>query len=92
MGEGGDSGVGPAYVTDRMAWAVIGATAVLFGVWHSLSCSVETFGFDVMSALFPFIGGVAGGWFRFKTGSLRVPVLGHGLANVAFHLAGGAGT
>ncbi|GAF93603.1 unnamed protein product, partial [marine sediment metagenome] len=49
------------------------------------------FGFDLMSALFPFIGSIPGGWLRFKTGSLVVPILGHGLANVAFHIAGGLG-
>lgn len=74
-----------------MPWAVITATAVIFGVWHSLSYSEGTFGFDVMSGLFPFIGSVVGGWLRFKTGSLLVPLLGHSLANVAFHLPGGAG-
>ena len=74
---------------DRMPWAVIAATAVLFGIWHSLGYSDGEFRFDAMSGLFPLIGSVAGGWLRFRTGSLLVPVLGHALANVAFHLAGG---
>jgi len=71
-----------------MPWAVIGATSAMFGVWHGLSYSHGRFGFDLMSALFPFIGSIPGGWLRFRTGSLVVPVLGHGLANVAFHIAG----
>ena len=70
-------------------WAVVVATSVMFGAWHGLSYSNGSFGFDVMSALFPFIGSIPGAWLRFKTGSLVVPVLGHSLANVAFHLAGG---
>ncbi|MCX7555476.1 CPBP family intramembrane metalloprotease [Xanthomonadaceae bacterium JHOS43] len=70
-------------------WAVILATAVLFGVWHSLGYAGGAFRFDPMSGLFPFIGSIAGGWLRFKTGSLLVPVFGHCLANTAFHLAGG---
>ncbi|MGZ5478446.1 MAG: CPBP family intramembrane glutamic endopeptidase [Candidatus Aminicenantales bacterium] len=75
--------------SDRMPWAVIVATAVLFGIWHSLSYADGKFGFDLMSGLFPIIGSVVGGWLRFKTGSLVVPLLGHSLANLAFHLAGG---
>jgi len=72
-------------------WAVNLATSVMFGVWHGLSYSHGRFGFDPMPALFPFIGSIPGGWLRFKTGSLVVPVLGHGLANVAFHVAGWLG-
>jgi uncharacterized protein len=45
--------------------------------------------FDVMSGLFPLVGSIAGGWLRFKTRSLLIPVLGHGIANAAFHIAGG---
>ena len=74
---------------DGIPWAVVLATSVMFGAWHGLSYSSGSFGFDVMSALFPFIGSIPGGWLRFKTGSLVVPVLGHSLANVAFHVAGG---
>jgi membrane protease YdiL (CAAX protease family) len=47
------------------------------------------FGFDAMSALFPFIGSIPGGWLRYKTGSLLFPILAHSFANVAFHVAGG---
>jgi len=76
---------------DGTPWAVILSTAIVFGVWHGLNYSDGKFGFDLMSALFPFIGSIPGGWLRFKTGSLVVPILGHGLANVAFHIAGGLG-
>lgn len=70
-------------------WAVVLATSVMFGLWHSLSVSHGKIGFDLMSGLFPFLGSIPGGWLRFKTKSLLAPVLGHGLANVAFHIAGG---
>jgi membrane protease YdiL (CAAX protease family) len=70
-------------------WAVILATSIVFGIWHGLGYSGGDFTWDTMSALFPFVGSIAGGWLRFKTGSLLVPVLGHGVANVAFHVAGG---
>jgi hypothetical protein len=70
-------------------WAVILATSIVFGIWHGLGYSGGAFTWDTMSALFPFVGSIAGGWLRFKTGSLLVPVLGHGIANVAFHVAGG---
>lgn len=70
-------------------WAVILATSIVFGIWHGLGYSGGDFTWDTMSALFPFVGSIAGGWLRFRTGSLLVPVLGHGIANVAFHVAGG---
>lgn len=68
-------------------WAVVFITALLFGVWHGLSYSHSGFSFDLMSALFPFIGSIAGGWLRFSSGSLLFPILAHSLANVAFHLS-----
>ena len=74
---------------EGMPWVVILATATVFGAWHGLQYSHGKFGFDVLSALFPFIGSVPGGWLRFKTGSLVIPICAHGLANVAFHIAGG---
>lgn len=67
-------------------WAVVFITAILFGVWHGLSYSDAAFSFDPMSALFPFIGSIAGGWLRFNSGSLLFPILAHSFANVAFHL------
>jgi membrane protease YdiL (CAAX protease family) len=77
---------------EGMPWAVILATAVVFGIWHGLRYSEGEFGFEVTSALFPFIGSIPGGWLRFKTGSLLFPILAHGLANVAFHVAGAVGS
>jgi len=74
---------------DGIPWAVIVATSVLFGLWHALSYSDGRFGFDLMSGLFPFLGSLPGGWLRFRTKSLVVPIAGHALANVAFHVAGG---
>lgn len=73
---------------EGMPWTVILATSVMFGIWHGLSYSDGKFGFDAMSALFPFMGSIPGCWLRFKTGSLVFPILGHSLANVAFHIAG----
>jgi membrane protease YdiL (CAAX protease family) len=72
-------------------WAVILATSVLFGAWHGLRYSDGSFGFDAMSAVFPFVASIPAAWLRFKTGSLLYPILGHSLANVAFHVAGGLG-
>lgn len=77
---------------EGIPWAVVLSTSLLFGLWHSLSYADGEIGFDIMSGLFPFIGSVPGGWLRFKTKSLAAPVLGHSLANVAFHIAGGFGT
>lgn len=76
---------------DGIPWAVVLSTSVVFGVLHGLKYSGGSFEFDTLSALFPFIGSIAGGWLRFKTQSLLVPVLGHSVANVAFHVAGGLG-
>ena len=90
-------GIGPAILLglmnrkphiDGIPWAVIFATSLLFGVWHSLNVSGGQVGFDLMSGLFPFIGSIPGGWLRFKTKSLLAPILVHSIANVAFHLAG----
>lgn len=73
----------------RTPWAVVLATAVGFGLIHGLGIDHGKPHFDVMSALFPFLGSIPGGWLRFHTRSLVFPVLGHGIANVAFHIAGG---
>lgn len=72
-------------------WAVVFATSFMFGAWHALSFSNGSVNFELMSGLFPMIGSIAGGWLRFKTKSLLVPILGHSLANVAFHIVGGLG-
>ncbi|MEP7245931.1 MAG: CPBP family intramembrane glutamic endopeptidase [Gammaproteobacteria bacterium] len=74
---------------EGMPWVVILAPSAVFGIWHGLNYSNGKFGFDAMSALFPFIGSIPGGWLRFKTRGLLFPLLAHGLANLAFHIAGG---
>ena len=91
-------GIGPAILLGLIhrrapisgtPWAVILATSLVFGIWHGLRYSGGDFSFDPMSALIPLVGSIPGGWLRFRTGSLLVPVLGHAIANVAFHVAGG---
>ena len=72
---------------EGIPWTVVFITAIMFGVSHGLGYSNSGFSFDAMSALFPFIGSIAGGWLRFNSGSLLFPILIHGVANVAFHLA-----
>lgn len=72
---------------EGIPWAVVFITALVFGVWHGLDYSSSGFSFDLMSALFPFIASIAGGWLRFSSGSLLFPILAHGAGNVAFHLA-----
>lgn len=59
-------------------WTVILITGIGFGVWHGLSYSHSSWSFDVMSAIFPLIGGIAYGWLRFNSGSLLLPVIAHG--------------
>ena len=73
-------------------WTVVFTTALAFGIWHGLGYSASGFSFDLMSALFPFIGSIAGGWLRFSSGSLLFPILAHSFANVAFHLTALLGT
>jgi len=72
---------------EGIPWTVVLITAIMFGVWHGLGYSNAGFSFDAMSALFPFIGSIAGGWLRFNSGSLLFPILVHGVANIAFHLS-----
>ena len=72
-------------------WTVVVATSVMFGAWHALSFAHGSIQVDPLSGLFPMIGSVVGGWLRFRTDSLLLPVLGHSIANVAFHIAGGVG-
>jgi membrane protease YdiL (CAAX protease family) len=72
---------------EGIPWTVVFITAFMFGVWHGLGYSNAGFSFDAMSALFPFIGSIAGGWLRFNSGSLLFPILVHGVANIAFHLS-----
>jgi uncharacterized protein len=70
----------------EIPWAVVGATALMFGIWHGLSYSDGSFAFQWIPALYTLIGGVAYGWLRFNSGSLLFPFLAHGFGNVAFEL------
>jgi len=74
-------------VPDRVPWTVVLIAAIPFGVWHGWGYSDAGFTFDPMSALFPFIGAIAYGWLRFKSGSLLLPFIAHGLGNCAFYIA-----
>lgn len=74
-------------VPEKVPWTVVLIAAIPFGAWHGWGYSDAGFSFDPMSALFPFIGGVAYGWLRFKSGSLLLPFVAHGLGNCAFYLA-----
>jgi membrane protease YdiL (CAAX protease family) len=69
-------------------WAVVMITGIAFGMWHGIGYSDGGLSFDTMSAVFPLVGGIAYGWLRFHSGSLLLPVLAHGLGNVAFCLPG----
>lgn len=72
---------------EGIPWTVVLITAIMFGVWHGLGYSNTGFSFDAVSALFPFIGSIAGSWLRFNSGSLLFPILAHGAANLAFSLS-----
>jgi uncharacterized protein len=74
---------------EKMPWVVILSTSVVFGAWHGLQFSHGAFGFNALLALFPFIGSIPGGWLRYRTGGLLFLIFAHGLANTAFHVAGG---
>ena len=66
----------------RRGWPVI-ITAVAFGLWHGLSVREGAVSFDALSASFPFVGGLAYGWLRERTGSVAFPVVAHSLGNTA---------
>jgi membrane protease YdiL (CAAX protease family) len=72
--------------SDDVSWAAILITGIAFGIWHGIGYSHSKLSFDAMSALFPLIGGVAYGWLRFRSGSLLLPVVAHGLGNTVFYL------
>lgn len=63
-------------------WPVV-ITAVAFGLWHGLSVDEGRAGFDWLSASFPFVGGLAYGWLRERTGSILFPILAHNFGNTA---------
>ncbi len=66
----------------RRWWPVL-VTAVAFGIWHGLGVRDGDVSFDLLSASFPFIGGLAYGWLRERTGSVVFPVVAHSLGNTA---------
>lgn len=68
-------------------WAVVVATALMFGAWHGLGYDDGTFSFDWIPSLYTFAGSIAYGWMRFATGSLLFPVLAHCLGNTVFQLS-----
>lgn len=67
-------------------WAVVLATAIMFGVWHGLGYSDGEYSLQWMPTVLTGFGGLVAGWLRFNSGSLLFPILLHGLANVVFHL------
>jgi len=73
--------------SNAMPWTTILITGIAFGIWHGISYSHSKLSFDVMSALFPLIGGIAYGWLRFNSGSLLLPIIAHGLGNNVFYLS-----
>lgn len=72
----------PAPDGGRRWWPVL-VTAVAFGLWHGLGVRAGAVSFNAMAALFPFIGGLAYGWLRERTGSVAIPVVAHNLGNTA---------
>lgn len=75
---------GPAAWRAR-AWPIL-ITAVAFGLWHGLGIQDGAVAFDAMSFALPFVGGLAFGWLRDRTGSLVFPILAHNGANLIGHL------
>lgn len=67
-------------------WAVVWATALMFGAWHGLGYTAGDFSFEWIPALYTCIGGIVYGWMRFNNGSLLFPVLAHCLGNAVFQL------
>ena len=67
-------------------WAVVCATALLFGAWHGLGYAGGAFSFDWIPATYTCIGAIAYGWMRFRNQSLLFPVLAHCLGNTLFQL------
>lgn len=67
-------------------WAVIGASALMFGIWHGLGYGSGDFSFEWIPALYTCVGGIVYSWMRFNNGSLLFPVLAHCLGNAVFQL------
>lgn len=67
-------------------------TAVAFGLVHGLSVSDGAPAFEWLFFSYTFVGGLAYGWLRERTGSVAFPVLAHSLGNtVALFGASAAG-
>ncbi|MBV1775393.1 CPBP family intramembrane metalloprotease [Burkholderiaceae bacterium DAT-1] len=73
--------------SDKMPWIAILISAIMFGCWHALGYANGSFSFEIMAFAFTTIGSIPLGWLRFKSGSVLFPILVHGTATVAFHLA-----
>lgn len=73
---------------DGVPWVVVLITGIAFGLWHGIGYSDGALSFDVMSSVFPLVGGIAYGWLRFRSGSVLLPILAHGLGNTVFLLPG----
>ena len=56
-------------------------TAVAFGLVHGLSVEGGVPSFDGLHFAYTFLGGLAYGWLRERTGSVAFPVLAHSLGN-----------
>ncbi|MGB3544556.1 lysostaphin resistance A-like protein [Rubrivirga sp.] len=71
------------------SWWPVAITSVAFSIWHGFGVEDGVASFDWLSASFPFLGGIAYGWLRHKTGSILFPTVAHNLGNTAA-LVGGA--
>ncbi|MEM0963695.1 MAG: CPBP family intramembrane glutamic endopeptidase [Bacteroidota bacterium] len=56
-------------------------TAVAFGLVHGLSVEAGVPSFEWLFFSYTFVGGLAYGWLRERTGSVAFPVLAHSLGN-----------
>lgn len=76
----------------KMPWTAILVTALMFSVWHGLGLKSGSFSFDIASASFTLVGGLAYGWLRFNSGSLLYPIIAHCAGNLVFQLVPLIGT
>ena len=71
---------------EKIHWPVIIAAGIMFSLWHGLGYKGGNFSFDLISASFTLLGGIAYGWLRFKSGSLLYPLIAHCAGNLIFQL------
>ncbi len=76
----------------RSYWPALVVTAIMFSLWHGLGFKSGSYSFDIASASFTLVGGLAYGWLRFRSGSLLYPVIAHCLGNFTFQLVALVGT